>query len=471
MEAICPSIGEGNRHCRQNRLDRKEDIMKKKLALLLTLAMACTATACGSPAATTQGTDAGQTDSAAQSDTAQDTETEEIELEVAYWGDKAEIAMKSALLEQYEKEHPGIKIKQTYTDGGTYQAKIQMWFSSGKAPDVLGIANDLIEPYKDLGVIENLAPYMERDGLLDGNTWEQAAVDSFSFGENIFAAPYVYKSLAIAYNKDLFDEAGLSYPTPDWTEEEMLEAARKLTKGEGQDKQWGIRLGTYPTNFYRNMFGQPIYQVGERKMNMKGNAELEYAFTLLSDMVKEGLSPNETFDSMLGAGFETGKFGMAVVAPWDMSGLDSMIGDSFAWDIEVLPKNETFHTSWKGYLFADGFTMSSSCKEKEAAWELIKWLTANEEAQKASAAAGVPMYMPYATSLEYLNEFTTTNHYNKAVFVEMLKNSVGGQTTGVWAQINDEANLQFQRVVAGEIDVQEAIDTIEKKGNEFLQNN
>lgn len=186
--------------------------MKKKLALLLTLAMACTATACGSPAASTQGTDAVQTDSAKQNGAAEDTGTEEIELEVAYWGDKAEIAMKSALLEQYEKEHPGIKIKQTYTDGGTYQAKIQMWFSSGKAPDVLGIANDLIEPYKDLGVIENLAPYMERDGLLDGNTWEQAAVDSFSFGENIFAAPYVYKSLAIAYNKDLFDEAGPFLP-------------------------------------------------------------------------------------------------------------------------------------------------------------------------------------------------------------------------------------------------------------------
>lgn len=80
---------------------------------------------------------------------------EQVELEVSVWGDEAEVAMKTELLEQYEAEHPNVTIKKTYTDGGTYQAKLQMWFSSGKAPDVLGVANDLIEPYKDMGVIEN----------------------------------------------------------------------------------------------------------------------------------------------------------------------------------------------------------------------------------------------------------------------------------------------------------------------------
>lgn len=447
--------------------------MKKKLAVFLCAAMALGLTAC-SAEQTAQTNDASQTEMTGAESTEQSaaeggTSEAPVELEVAFWGDKAEIEMKSALLEQYEEEHPNVTIKQTYTDGGTYQAKLQMWFSSGKAPDVLGIANDLIEPYKELGVIEDLKPYMEADGMLDGNTWEQSAVDSFTFGENIFAAPYIYKSLAVAYNKDLFDEEGIPYPSADWTEDDLLDAARSLTKGEGTDKQWGIRMSTYPTNFYRNMFGSPAYLVEERKMNVRDNDEIKYAMQLFSDMVKEGITPNETFDSMLGSGFETGKFAMAIVAPWDMATLDSMIGDSFAWDVEVLPYNETFETPWKGYLFADGFTMTSACENKEAAWDLIKWLTASEEAQAASAAAGVPVYTPYATSDAYLNEFTTSNHYNKKVFVDMLKNSVGGQTTGVWAQINDEMNLEYQRAVAGEITIDEAIDLIDQKGTQFLE--
>lgn len=316
--------------------------MKKRLAVLLCAAMTMGLMACSSGDTAQTGEVASATESAQQSSSAESapedgTSEEPVELEVAFWGDKAEIEMKSALLEQYEEEHPNVTIKQTYTDGGTYQAKLQMWFSSGKAPDVLGIANDLIEPYKDLGVIENLKPYMEADGMLDGSTWEQSAVDSFTFGENIFAAPYIYKSLAIAYNKDLFDEAGVPYPTADWTEADFLDAARKLTKGEGTDKQWGIRVSTYPTNFYRNMFGSPAYLVEERKMNVKDNEEIRYAMQLFSDMVKEGLTPNETFDSTLGSGFETGKYAMAIVAPWDMATLDSMIGESFAWDVEVRP--------------------------------------------------------------------------------------------------------------------------------------
>lgn len=394
---------------------------------------------------------------------------EQVELEVAYWGDKAEIATKTALLEKYEEEHPNVKINKTYTDGGTYQAKLQMWFSSGKAPDVLGVANDLIEPYKDMGVIENLKPYMEADGLLDGTVWEQSAVDSFSFGENIFAAPYVYKDLAIAYNKDLFEEASVPFPTAEWTETEFLDAARKLTKGEGIDKQWGVRVSTYPSNFYRNMFGTPIYDVLDKKMTIKDNEGIKYAITLFSDMVKEGLTPNETFDSMLGAGFETGKYAMAIVAPWDMASLDSMIGDSFQWDIEVLPKNEKFDTTWKSYLFADGYSMFSECKNKEAAWNLIKWLTATEEAQKVSAAAGVPMYLPYASSDDYLNNWDTTTHYNKKVFVDMLKHAVGGQTTGAWAQINDELNLDYQMPVADQMTVDEVIDTVDKRGTQILE--
>lgn len=444
--------------------------MKRKLAALLCITMTAGLLACGTTAEKPEEQPAAVETQEAQENASAETENrEEIELEVSFWGDKAEIEMKSGLLKQYEEEHPNIKIKQTYTDGGTYQAKLQMWFSSGKAPDVLGIANDLIEPYKDLGVLEDIRPYMEADGMLDGNTWEQSAVDSFSFGERVFAAPYVYKSLAIAYNKSLFDEAGVAYPTAEWTETDLLDAARKLTKGEGTDKQWGIRVSTYPTNFYRNMFGSPVYLVDEKQMNIKDNEEISYAMTLFSDMVKEGLTPNETFDNNLGAGFETGKFAMSIVAPWDMAALDSMIGDSFEWEIEVLPKNEKFNTSWKGYLFADGFSMSSACKHKEEAWELIKWLTASEEAQKTSAAAGVPMYMPYATSEEYLNEYSTSTHYNKKVFVDMLKNSVGGQTTGVWAQINDELNLEYQRVVAGEIPVEEAIELVDKKGREILE--
>lgn len=391
-----------------------------------------------------------------------------VTLSVAFWGDKSEIETKLKLMEQFEAAHPNIHIEPTYTDGGTYQAKLQTWFASNTAPDVLGTASDLIYPYKDMGVLEDLTPYIQKDHLMEDGAWAQASVDAFTFDGRVFSAPYVYKDLAIAYNKSIFDAAGIAYPSADWTESEFLDICRKLTVGEGPEKQWGIRLSTYPTNFYRNMFGQPTYLRDELKMNAAGNDEYRHAMELLSSMVLEGLSPNETFETSFGSGFESGRFAMAICAPWDMGTFDSLIGDSFAWDIQVLPFNETFNTTWKSYLFADGFAMSSKCKNKEAAWELIKWLTASEEAQKVSEGFGVPMYLPYANSEEYLNNYTTQTKYTKKVFVDMLPNCVGGETTGVWAQINDIMNTEFQRIITGEIDVNTAIDNVQQLGESML---
>ena len=100
--------------------------MKKKLAVFLCAAMALGLTAC-SAEQTAQTNDASQTEMTGAESTEQSaaeggTSEAPVELEVAFWGDKAEIEMKSALLEQYEEEHPNVTIKQTYTDGGTYQA-------------------------------------------------------------------------------------------------------------------------------------------------------------------------------------------------------------------------------------------------------------------------------------------------------------------------------------------------------------
>ena len=99
-------------------------------------------------------------------------------LTFAFWGNADEIKMKQQLIDLYMQKNPDVKIEGTYTDGGQYPTKLQTWFASNTAPDVMGIANDIIYPYRDLGVFEDLRSYMEQDGLLEG-TWNPVAVDVF----------------------------------------------------------------------------------------------------------------------------------------------------------------------------------------------------------------------------------------------------------------------------------------------------
>lgn len=393
---------------------------------------------------------------------------EPITLTFAFWGNNDEIPIKEKLAQMYMDAHPNVKIECTFTDGGQYPTKLQTWFASGTAPDVMGIANDILAPFRDEGVFADLAPYMERDGLLEG-IWNQRALDVLSDGEgHVYAAPYIYKIPAVVYNKTMLDAAGIAYPASDWTEEEMIDIAKQLTSGSGRSQIYGMNLSGWPYNLYRNLYGQPVYDTQTRTVNAQDNESFKHALGLFAKMVGElKVSPDDVVADAIGGGFETGKFAMAITAPWEMAAFSKTIGDAFEWDVVPLPRSEQYG-HWQGNLFADGWTMSASTKHPEEAWDFIKFMTATEEAQAHSAPIGVPMLTSYATSEAYLNDFYGNEPYNKMAFVEMLDYATGWETSGVWGKLNDEIQNQYKLVINGKQDLDTAVVNIQKNCEALL---
>ena len=127
----------------------------------------------------------------------------------------------------------------------------------------------------------------------------------------------------------------------------MLDAAEKIS-ALGDDI-YGIRWGVRVPEFYRNLYGNMFYDVENKKMNVEGNEEFKATITMFVDSIQRGLAPDETDGVISTGGFETGKFGMALSATWDMSTYENAIGDSFQWDVVELPINEQFNTRWLYY--------------------------------------------------------------------------------------------------------------------------
>ncbi len=391
-----------------------------------------------------------------------------VTIQYAYWGNNEEIALKTKLAEMYMAEHPNVTIETTYTDGGQYPTKLQTWFASGSAPDVMGIANDILSPFKALNVFADLAPYIERDGLQD--VWNPKAVEILSGPDGfVYAAPFVYKIPAIVYNKTLFADAGLEVPQAGWTEAQFVELAQKLTSGTGRGKVFGVNLSGWPMQIYRNLYGNtPLYDPETKTVNAVGNEEFKAAFSLMVKLVAEDqVSPDDTMAKAVGGGFETGKYAMAITAPWEMGPFAKTIGDKFEWDIVELPTNEALG-HWTGTLFADGWTISTQSKNPEVAWDFIKFMTTSPEAQAVVAPIGVPMLTSYAESDEYLNEYYGNKPYNKQAFVDMLDYAVGWETAGVWGKVNDEVTNQYKQCLAGKLDIDTAIANIQKNCEAIL---
>jgi ABC-type glycerol-3-phosphate transport system substrate-binding protein len=396
-------------------------------------------------------------------------EQQPVELAFSFWGWGNEIELKQKIIQGFEAQEPLIKIKGSFTDGETYPAKLQTYFSSNTAPDVISIAGDILSEFVAQGVFADLAGYLQKNKLLSG-TWPKASVDAFRYKGTIVATPFVFKIPAIVYNKSLFDQAGLAYPKNDWTEDELLDLAKKLTRGEGVNKQFGFNLSFWPYYITRGLLGEHYYDIQNRKMKAVGNKGFRHALQLFADMIaKYQVSPDDTAAKAIGGGFETGKFAMALTGTFDMPTYQKVIGDKFAWDVVMLPTNKEFGP-WKGNLFVDGFGLSAKTPHKDRAWRFISYMSTDVSSQKIASGIGIPALSSYANSQEYLGDFPAGwKPYNKKAFVDMLDRSFIWETTGVWAKINDELDNQFKMLVAGKVTVDQVLQNMDQKGAEYLK--
>lgn len=171
---------------------------------------------------------------------AADTE-ENVHLSMAFWAEQSEIDRLDQLLEIWKADHPNVTLDYTYCAGPDYPTKLQVWFSSGKAPDVIRMSRDIFSPFASEDLFADLTPYLEASGSAD--CWDESLLDIFDFDGELLSLPYMYSNYVIAYNKDIFDEANLEYPTADWTETEFVELAKTLTSGEGPEKTYGMWFG------------------------------------------------------------------------------------------------------------------------------------------------------------------------------------------------------------------------------------
>jgi sn-glycerol 3-phosphate transport system substrate-binding protein len=147
------------------------------------------------------------------------------------------------LVEDFEREHPGIKVHPIYT--GTYReslAKALTAHRSGNPPDLAVlfavdmytlIDADAIVPFDDLAKdkawLEDFYPAFMANSRAAGKTW---------------GVPFQRSTILLYWNKRLFREAGLDddRPPKDWAE--MARYAKQLTQRDDSGKvvRWGLQI-------------------------------------------------------------------------------------------------------------------------------------------------------------------------------------------------------------------------------------
>lgn len=231
--------------------------MKKLLTMILAAATATTLFAgCsggGTAPSSSAAPEASQPQSQQESSQAQPSQAdgagdaggaENVTLKWALW-DWDSTAYYKPLIEAYTAQHPNVTVEYVDLGSSDYQTMLQTQLTGGADDlDVLTVKD--IPGYSNLvraGHLEPLDTFISEkniDTSLYGGTTEQILVDG-----KLYAIPFRSDFWVLYYNKDLFDKAGVPYPTNDITLDQYDEMARKLTSGTGAEKVYGAHYHTW----------------------------------------------------------------------------------------------------------------------------------------------------------------------------------------------------------------------------------
>jgi len=154
-------------------------------------------------------------------------------------------ALEEGLLERYRDAHPGLPVVSRYAATETgYRERLFASLARGAPPAAFLIDPADVPALVDGGRVLDLTPYLSRVGV-DAGSFDATVRSVFRRGNAMYALPRGYSPVVLAYNKDLFDRAGVPYPTDDWTWDDFLRLAHQLTRdldGDGLVDQWGTQV-------------------------------------------------------------------------------------------------------------------------------------------------------------------------------------------------------------------------------------
>jgi multiple sugar transport system substrate-binding protein len=388
---------------------RKFLTMSAGLAGLTALA-ACTAPS-GVPAAP-----AGQSGGAAPAQ-------ESVELRLTFWGDLEDMPTWNWGLGQFHETHPGTKIRWENTPWGEYWTKLQTEVAAGTTPDVVGMVSMYSQQYIRQGTLLPLNDFIEREPDVDVDDFWPVIMPAYRWEGETFAFPYDLSTMCLMYNKDLFDDAGVPYPTESWTWDQFLDACQKLTKdasGAGRIDQWGwllpnfaswtidVPLSTNGASWFNEDDTVCTLDTPEAIETIQWLADLRLEHKVVPTIAEQGDVPL----------FETGRAGMTWGNPEFVQVLTARVGpprdnDNFRWDVALFPRKVQDGNAVAGGSFAIG----KSSQHREEAWDFVKFYTSAPILKEMVGvpSRGIPGRASVADSL-----ITDTNPEHQHFFLDVL---------------------------------------------------
>ncbi len=374
------------------------------------------------------------------------------------------------IIGRFELENPDIKVTFENAEAPDYSDKLYTQAVAGDAPDVMfiwgGFGYDLMEK----GQFLQLDEVIDDEYLAD---FYPGKLVAHIYDGHRYGLPKYESSIALAYNKDILDEAGVEYPTEEWTWDDYLSAVRATTKRDsaGNITQWG----TYVLHGYLHpwvwmnegewmegdLFGtKALFTEPQAVEALKLHHDLIFGPEPTAPLI--GSVPEMGWWNV----FSTGKIAFMDSMSWVVT--NYVRENGFKWDFAELPESRKGKRS--SMTENDGYAIYRGTKEPEAAVRMLKFVTSPwAERQGALGIIGLqPSRKSVAADWDN-SSMGARAGYNVAAFSRAMdvarlhpafrdNAKIGELTNPIWDQI----------WVTGEVGLEEGLQQMAQRIDEYF---
>lgn len=289
-----------------------------------------------------------------------------------------------------EKNKDKYKVEFVASDKESHSKNMKLAATDGSLPDLFWVDASEASEYNDAEVLFDLADFLEENkGIKDALGGME---DAFADESGQFGLPYQCNVQGIFYNKELFDAAGIEYPTDETTYDQFLDMIAKL-KDSGVTP---LAIGSKNSAYAMWEFNETLARYGwEENINdiLAGNgkfnnSDLQLAFEKLEGIAAAGAFPEnmatiEYFDAK--QLFNEGKAAMFGTGQWDCAEFDESIGENigFWWGpiFEDSDYNQEIAMKVPSAPLVVNAEVASDETKKEAVFEFLKFYYGEEAAE------------------------------------------------------------------------------------------
>lgn len=385
--------------------------------------------------------------------------------ELRFWvvGREGEV-LANVLLPEFERLHPQIRVRVQTLPWTAAHAKLLTAFASDALPDVFQLGNTWMPEFAAIGALAPLDARLAASQSMWADDYFPGILDTNRIDAVLYGIPWNVDTRLLFYRSDVLERLGFAQPPRTWDEWRTMQAAIKSDVGP---ERYSILL---PLNEFEPQLAlalqqdEPLLRDNGRYGNFR-SAGFRRALGFYHEMFANDWAPTMTNTQIANVWVEFGRsfFAFYISGPWNIAEFKQRLPESLkdAWSTAMLPGPDGPGASIAG---GSSMVLNVRGQNQDAAWTLIEYLSQPSIQRELNRRLGS---LPSRRSTWDHPELQQ-DKYAQA-FRAQLELVKPTPKVPEWEQIAQELRVVSERLVAGEFDLDRAVEELDARADRILE--